>query len=278
MAPSKTPDMSAQVTDNARTQTPLIQLERVTKCFDENARTLSNMDLAVYPGEFLSIVGPSGCGKSTILRLMAGLEKADAGHVRIDTPVAHPQRDIAFVFQEATLMPWASVFDNVWLPLRLKGISRTEAQSAIEDALAAVGLNDFANAYPAQLSGGMKMRVSIARASVTKPRILLMDEPFAALDEISRARLTDDLLAHWQRTGISIVMVTHTVAEAVYLSQRILVMSPRPARIVQDLSITFDHPREASLRLSEPFVAKVAQVSRMLLDATLDQDKSNLCA
>jgi NitT/TauT family transport system ATP-binding protein len=277
MDPSKTPDMTPRAPDSTPDQKPVIRLEHVTKRFGKQPPTLNDLNLTIYPGEFLSLVGPSGCGKSTVLRLMAGLEKTDTGQVLTDPPTIQPQQDIAFVFQEATLMPWASVFDNVWLPLRLRGISRAEAQPSIEAALNAVGLSEFTYSYPAQLSGGMKMRVSIARASVTRPRLLLMDEPFAALDEISRARLVEDLLVHWQRSGISIVLVTHNVAEAVYLSQRILVMSPRPTRIVCDLSITFDQNRDTSLRLSEPFVAKVAEVSRILAEATLGKREGALC-
>ena len=161
-------------------------------------------------------------------------------------------------------MPWSNVFDNVWLPLRLKGLSRTEAAPAIQDALGVVGLTDFAAALPNQLSGGMRMRVSIARAFVTKPRVLLMDEPFAALDEISRSRMADDLLKTWESSGASVVMITHNVSDAVYLSQRVLVMTNRPTRVFQDTRIHLPYPREENLRLSMPFIEQVSQLGTAL--------------
>lgn len=253
---------------------PLMSLKAVDKTFDGGTLALSNLNLTIHDGEFVSIIGPSGCGKSTILRLMAGLEQPSSGVIETAFSGAAHASNIAYVFQEPTLMPWANVFDNVWLPLRLQGISRPNAEAAVNKALAAVGLADFATARPGQLSGGMKMRVSIARASVTRPRVLLMDEPFAALDEVSRGALTEDLLKHWENTGVSIVLVTHNVAEALYLSQRVLVMSSRPTTILQDVAVNFPHPRQPTLRLSQGFLEASARLSATLGIAAGAADKA----
>ena len=203
----------------------LARLEGVGKVFANGTVALDGVNLDVRRGEFLSLLGPSGCGKSTILRLLSGLTKETAGYIN------WLQRDpeLGFVFQEPTLMPWANVFDNVWLPLRLKGVSRTGARTRIDEVLHKVGLAGFDKAYPRELSGGMKMRVSIARALVTRPAILLMDEPFAALDEITRTKLNDDLVALKCELDATVVFVTHSVYESVYLSDRIIVMAPGPA-------------------------------------------------
>ncbi|MES2886616.1 MAG: ATP-binding cassette domain-containing protein, partial [Pseudomonadota bacterium] len=197
-----------------------LSLDQVSKSFATGVQALADVSLQAAPGEFVSLVGPSGCGKSTVLRLVAGLDRPTTGQVEV--PAHATAGSTAFVFQDATLMPWASVFDNVWLPLRLRGTSRTAATALVDPVLARVGLAAFAQAYPAALSGGMRMRVSMARALVTAPRVLLMDEPFAALDEITRHRLNADVLA-WQQAGrITTLFVTHSVAEAVFLSQRVL--------------------------------------------------------
>ena len=227
--------------------TALVATERLGKVFDSGTRALHAIDLAVEPGEFVSIVGPSGCGKSTLLRLIAGLSPASEG--RVVWPGGAPGRgEIGFVFQDATLMPWATAFDNVWLPLRLAGQGRADARAEIDQALKLVKLDGFAASYPRALSGGMRMRVSIARALVTHPRILLLDEPFAALDEITRFRLNDDLLRLWRTQGWTVIFVTHSVFEAVYLSTRVVVMSPRPGRIVADMKIDLPQPRESGMR------------------------------
>lgn len=254
--------------------TPLISLKDVDKAFDGGTLALSKLNLTIHDGEFVAMIGPSGCGKSTILRLMAGLEQPSSGSVETAFSRATHASNIAYVFQEPTLMPWASVFDNVWLPLRLQGVSRNVAEPAVKQALATVGLTDVATAYPGQLSGGMKMRVSISRASVTRPRVLLMDEPFAALDEVSRGCLTEDLLKHWEKTGVSIVLVTHNVAEALYLSQRVLVMSSRPTTILEDVASNFAHPREPALRLSQGFLEASAQLSATLSGAAVAPNKA----
>lgn len=234
----------------------LVALRSVTKAFANGLVALKGLDLDVRAGEFLSLLGPSGCGKSTALRLIAGLGEATSGTIDWpggDRSGGRPRGEISFVFQEPTLMPWATVFANVWLPLRLKRVSRSAARGAIEEALELVGLSDFAGAYPRELSGGMKMRVSIARALVTRPRLLLMDEPFAALDEITRFRLNDDLLRLWQRFAFTAIFVTHSVFESVYLSSRLVVLTSRPGRIEADIPIPLPYPRQGSLRTSPAY-------------------------
>jgi NitT/TauT family transport system ATP-binding protein len=240
-----------------RSQKPLIRLGNVSKTYQNGTLALADVDLAVADGEFVSLLGPSGCGKSTLLRLIAGLGAASGGI--IDWPQStydsrgEPIRDLGFVFQEPTLMPWATVIDNVYLPLKLAGVSRREATPRLEEALAMVKLQRFAKAYPRELSGGMKMRASIARALVVKPRVLLMDEPFAALDEITRFRLNNDLLRLWQDQRWTVVFVTHSVFESVYLSNRIVVLSARPGRIIDDLAIGAPYPRGDAFRTSTPY-------------------------
>jgi NitT/TauT family transport system ATP-binding protein len=213
----------------------LVRMSRVGKRFGNGVVALRDLDLEIGRHEFVSLLGPSGCGKSTALRLIAGLGTPTSGAIEWTDPAhAASRTDIGFVFQEPTLMPWATVFDNVMLPLTLQRRSARDATSDVDAALAMVGLIGFERAYPRELSGGMKMRVSIARALVTRPRVLLMDEPFAALDEITRFRLNDDLLRLWQSQAWTVVFVTHSVYESVYLSQRIMVMAARPGRIVAE--------------------------------------------
>lgn len=244
---------------------PLLELRGVTKTFPGGTVALDGLDLAVGRHEFLCILGPSGCGKSTALRIVAGLARASDGE--LDWADGGSAGDIGFVFQEPTLMPWATVFDNVHLPLRLQGRKRRQAGEAVMEALDLVGLAEFAGAYPRELSGGMKMRVSIARALVTRPRLLLMDEPFAAVDEITRTRLNHDLLDLWQSQGWTVVFVTHSVYEAVFLASRIVVMSARPGRIVAELEIAEPYPREAAFRLSEPYLRYCGRASAALQQA-----------
>jgi NitT/TauT family transport system ATP-binding protein len=248
----------------------LVRLQRVGKVFANGVVALEGLDLRVGEHEFVSLLGPSGCGKSTALRLIAGLGEASAGRlVWADTgePARRTRRDIGFVFQEPTLMPWASAWGNVYLPLRLEGVSRRDAAPPVEAALAMVGLSGFADAYPRELSGGMKMRVSIARALVTGPRILLMDEPFAALDEITRFRLNDDLLRLWQTHHWTVVFVTHSVYESVYLSNRIAVMAARPGRIVGEVKIDAPYPRGEAFRTSARYNDYCRRVSAKLHEA-----------
>jgi NitT/TauT family transport system ATP-binding protein len=241
---------------------PIVTLDHVRKRFANGTEALDDVSLAIRPGEFLSLLGPSGCGKSTVLRLVAGLTQPSDGAVSWNQ-----RRDLGFVFQEPTLMPWARVLSNVLLPLKLAGVKRSPAEALARDALTLVGLEGFERAFPRQLSGGMKMRVSIARALVTEPRLLLMDEPFAALDEITRLKLNDDLLTLWQRRRFTAVFVTHSVFESVYLSSRILVMSARPGRIAADIAVDAPYPRSAGFRLSPDYARHCAEVSAALVQA-----------
>lgn len=237
----------------------LVTLSGISKTFDNGLKALEGFSLSVAENEIVSLIGPSGCGKSTVLRLIAGLDAPNVGAVS-----APPAHEIGYVFQEPTLMPWASSFDNVWLPLRLRGVRRQAVKALVEEALERVGLADFAKALPDELSGGMKMRVSIARALVTKPRLLLMDEPFAALDEITRFRLNDELLVLKQQLGLGVVFVTHSVFESVYLSTRIGVMPPRPGRLAHEIAVPEPATRDEAFRTSTQYAELAAQVSSAL--------------
>ena len=242
-----------------------VRIRGVTMRYDGGSTALGPLDLDIARGDFVSLLGSSGCGKSTALRLIAGLLRASAG--RIDSPA---DARIGFVFQEPTLMPWASVRDNVRLPLTLAHVPAAQSIPRAEAALAQVGLGDFADAFPRQLSGGMKMRASLARALVTHPDILLLDEPFAALDEITRFRLNDDLLALWRALGKTILFVTHSVFESVYLSRRVVVMTPRPGRVAADFSIEAPPQRGDDFRTSAAYAAQCRAVSRALARAGED--------
>jgi NitT/TauT family transport system ATP-binding protein len=245
---------------------PLLTMEGVGKTFPNGTVALENMSLAIGAGDFLSLLGPSGCGKSTALRLISGLSQPTRG--RIGWTGASPgPGDIGFVFQEPTLMPWATVFDNVWLPLRLKGQTKRQVHDDVMNALERVHLEDFANSYPRELSGGMKMRVSIARALVVRPRILLMDEPFAALDEITRFKLNDDVLQLWQEFGLTVVFVTHSVFESVFLSDRIVIMAAKPGRVSCEMTIDEPYPRSEAFRTSDAYAAQCREVSGKLHEA-----------
>jgi NitT/TauT family transport system ATP-binding protein len=243
---------------------PLLVLAGVGKVFSNGVTALDNVDLTIRQGDFLSLLGPSGCGKSTALRLIAGLSTPTAGAIDWRGGKGADRSDIGFVFQEPTLLPWASVFDNVWLPLRLKGVSKAKAAPAIMEMLARVHLEGFATAVPRELSGGMKMRVSIARAMVTKPRVLLMDEPFAALDEIARFKLNNDLLELWQEERFTTIFVTHSVFESVFLSNRIVVMAARPGRVFQEMTVAAAYPRDEAFRTSPTYAALCRQASDVL--------------
>ncbi|MER2533936.1 MAG: ABC transporter ATP-binding protein [Rhizobiaceae bacterium] len=242
---------------------PLLSLRCVVKTFSNRVTGVGGVDLALRDGDFLTLLGPSGCGKSTVLRMIAGLLSPTAGS--LDWRQGMP--DIGFVFQEPTLLPWASVFDNVWLPLRLRGVSRGHAGPAVAQALELVRLSGFEAAVPRELSGGMKMRVSIARALATKPRLLLMDEPFAALDEINRFRLNGDLLDLWREQSLTVVFVTHSVFESVFLSSRIAVMTGRPGRIHREIAVDAPFPRDEAFRTSPPYAALCRDVSHVLGEA-----------
>ncbi len=249
---------------------PLLSLVGVGKRFVSGTEALARVDLAIGAGEFLALLGPSGCGKSTLLRLVAGLAEPSDGTLAWSPSGGRPPR-IGFVFQEPTLMPWTSALENVRLPLRLARptVVREEQRARAAAALADVGLAGFEHAYPRELSGGMRMRVSLARALVTGPDLLLMDEPFAALDELTRNRLNDDLLALWSaRAGATtVVFVTHSVFESVYLSSRIVVMSPRPGRIAAELRIEAPAPRPPGFRTSADYAALCRAASEALEQA-----------
>ena len=213
----------------------MITLKGIAKRFANGTEALRDLSFRVAEGEFVSLLGPSGCGKSTALRLIAGLLEPDTGHIRF----SQERPEIGFVFQEPTLMPWADALTNARLPLDLKHLSRGEGNTRAAAALARVGLAGFERAYPRELSGGMKMRVSLARALAARPKLLLLDEPFAALDEITRNALGDDLLRLWKEDGLTVLFVTHSVSESSYLSRRVLVMTPRPGRIAEDIALSF---------------------------------------
>ena len=246
---------------------PLLVLRDVGKTFSNGVTALRNVELAVGEGDFLSLLGPSGCGKSTALRIIAGLSTPTTGLLDWRGGGAVGRSDIGFVFQEPTLLPWASVFDNVWLPLRLRGISREKATPAIRAMIERVHLTGFENAMPRELSGGMKMRVSIARGLVTKPRLLLMDEPFAALDEITRFKLNGDLLELWQDERFTVVFVTHSVFESVFLSNRIVVMAARPGRVFREIAVDAPYPRDDAFRTSPDYAALCRETSGVLGEA-----------
>ena len=254
--------LSAAVAEGA-----LLRLVEVGKTFRRGVAALDGISLDLVEGDFLTLLGPSGCGKSTLLRIIAGLAEPTAGARQWQAGAAKPG-DVAFVFQEPTLLPWATVTDNIFLPLRLAGRRRREAAPQIAEAIAAVGLDGFAAAYPRELSGGMKMRVSIARALVTRPRLLLLDEPFAALDEITRSKLNEDLLRLWQEHRWTVVFVTHSVFESVFLSRRVLVMSRRPGRISAEVAVDFPYPRRSDLRMTAEYGALCRAVSARLAEAS----------
>jgi NitT/TauT family transport system ATP-binding protein len=243
----------------------LVGVRGVSKVFANGVKALAEVSLDVQAGEFLSVLGPSGCGKSTLLRLIAGLAEPTTG--TIDWSDERGREDLGFVFQEPTLMPWATALANVALPLKLRGIAKGEREARAAEALDNVGLKGFERVWPRELSGGMKMRVSLARALVVQPRLLLMDEPFAALDEITRHRLNDDLLELWQRSGVTIVFVTHSVFESVFLSQRIVVMTARPGRVSAELAVTEPYPRNQGFRTSAEYAAWCRQASSRLGEA-----------
>ena len=260
MAEPASPGMDTRSGDRA------VRLRGVTKVYDNGVIALGPLDLDVARGEFVALLGPSGCGKSTALRLIAGLSAPSSGTVDVSHQAgkADGRHPIGFVFQEPTLMPWATVGDNVRLPLKLANAPATEADKRVANALAQVGLAEFADAFPRELSGGMKMRVSLARALVTDPDILLMDEPFAALDEITRFRLNNDLLALWRTLRKTVIFVTHSVFESVYLSQRVIVMTARPGRINREFRVDTPEPRGEDFRTSAEYAVYCREVSGAL--------------
>ena len=249
----------------------LIRMEGVGKVFANGTTAVRDMSLSIREGEFVSFLGPSGCGKSTALKMIAGLLAQSAGKISVNghTPGAGADAaDVGFVFQEATLMPWGTVFDNVYLPLRLRGVSRGEASEQVLEALDSVGLQGFSDSYPRELSGGMKMRVSIARSLVTRPKLLLMDEPFAALDEMTRFKLNNDVLDLWEQQKLTVIFVTHSVFESVYLSSRVVVMAARPGRVEGEINLEEDYPRSDAYR-NTPAYAENCRIVSQVLQSTL---------
>lgn len=258
------------------TGVPVVEIRGVEKRFANGTQALAPINLVVQPREFVTLLGPSGCGKSTLLRAIAGLAQPSAGAMSwwgspsLPQPSAAgaPDRKLVFVFQDPTLMPWARVRANVRLPLDLAGTPRAEADRRVDQSLALVGLSKFDAHFPRQLSGGMRMRASIARALVTEPDLLLLDEPFGALDEITRNRLDADLLDLWWRRHLTVMFVTHSIYEAVFLSTRVVVMSARPGRVIREVVIDEPHPRSESFRLTQRFAAWANELSTALLDAS----------
>jgi NitT/TauT family transport system ATP-binding protein len=245
-----------------------LQALHLTKTYESRQGSLTaveDVSFEVAAGEFLCIVGPSGCGKTTLLRLLAGLEAPDQGRVCLHgRPLEGPCQDIGFVFQKANLMPWRSVLDNVLLPLQIQHMAPEQAEQRARQVLDLVGLSEFAFNYPRELSGGMEQRVAIARALAHEPEILLLDEPFGALDALTRERMNQELLRVWQVSGKTVVMVTHDIREAVFLADRVLVLSQRPGRVAASVPITLPRPRPASLFYSEAFSALAYEVRQAI--------------
>jgi NitT/TauT family transport system ATP-binding protein len=244
-----------------------VRVEQVHRTFPGGVAALEGVSLELAPGSFAALVGPSGCGKSTLLRIIAGLDVATRGRVELAPGAGevHASRaPIAYVFQDAHLLPWRSVLDNAALPLELSGVARPQRREAAREVLAQVGLGEFTARYPAELSGGMRMRVSLARALVTRPRLLLMDEPFGALDELTRGRLDEQLRALWRELGMTVIFVTHSLSEAAWLAERVVVFSPRPGRVVLERALELPRERPASLRLEPAFAREVQALSEAL--------------
>ena len=252
--------------------TPAVEVLSAEKTYPNGTQALLPVNLTIREGEFVTLLGPSGCGKSTLLKMVAGLLQPTDGRILLwRKPVDQVESTghrLSFVFQEATLMPWARVMGNVRLPLDLAGVPPAQAEPRVRSALQMVGLDKFETALPRELSGGMQMRVSIARGLVTEPQLLLMDEPFGALDEITRNRLDTDLLALWQQKKLTVVFVTHSIYEAVYLSQRVVVMAARPGRIVDEVAIDEPYPRGPDFRVSTAFSHCAKRLQDSLLRAS----------
>ena len=266
-----TPAPDAMQTDPANT-VPVVEVLSADKVFANGTRALSPINLTIQPGEFITLLGPSGCGKSTLLKMIANLLEPSDGRLlwwrQNYDQVGSPGRKLVMVFQDATLMPWSRVQNNVRLPLDLAGDDRTQADAKVAAALELVGLKGFENHYPRQLSGGMQMRASIARSLVTKPNLLLMDEPFGALDEITRNKLDADIIQLWWRKKLTVIFVTHSIYEAVFLSTRVIVMAARPGRVLKEVLIDEPHPRTDAFRVTQKFAAYAKELSELLAQAS----------
>ena len=260
---------------------PAVDVRAAEKTYPNGTGALRAVNLTVQQGEFITLLGPSGCGKSTLLNMVAGLLPPSSGSILVwgESPVANAKSSashhrLSFVFQEATLMPWARVAANVRLPLDLQGVSRADADQRVSNALKLVGLEKFSESFPRELSGGMQMRASIARSLVTDPSLLLMDEPFGALDEITRNRLDDELLGLWRSKKLTVIFVTHSIHEAVYLSSRVIVMAALPGRVVEEVMIEPTLPRDEAFRVSTEFAAYAKQLQDSLLRASASVDEA----
>lgn len=257
---------------------PAIEVLSAEQVYPNGTRALTPVSLTIQRGEFVTLLGPSGCGKSTLLKMVAGLLSPSDGRILLSRQsIDDPRADhrLSFVFQEATLMPWSTVEANVRLPLDLAGVPKAESTPRVHQALQLVGLGKFSAQRPRELSGGMQMRVSIARGLVTQPQLLLMDEPFGALDEITRNRLDDDLLELWQRQGLTVVFVTHSITEAAFLSSRVIVMAARPGRVVEDIAVAATYPRDDAYRTSPEFNELVRHLQSSLSAASALNPETN---
>ncbi|MFW2159885.1 ABC transporter ATP-binding protein [Acinetobacter beijerinckii] len=265
--------LSVDIPTTSNFVTPMIMVRGVEKTYPNGTQALQRLDLNIARGEIISLLGPSGCGKSTLLKMFADLEQPSAGQVRWNGKAdIQSQCKMAMVFQEATLMPWATIEENLRLPLDLRHIAKSLSKEKVFDALKAVGLDKFAKAYPRELSGGMQMRASLARALVTEPDLLLMDEPFGALDEFTRHKLDSDIRKLWSERDLTVVFVTHSIYEAVYLSSRVIVMGARPGRVIADLEVDGPYQRDESFRTSESFIKQCSHFSELLAQASGGQD------
>ena len=276
-SPANSPPLAHAPTP-ATYSTPAVEVLSAEKTYPNGTQALLPVDLTIEEGEFVTLLGPSGCGKSTLLKMVAGLLEPTDGRLHLwRKPVAQLEesgKKMAFVFQSPTLMPWASVQTNVRLPLDLAGVPRAEADARVTEALALVGLSKFANALPRALSGGMQMRVSIARGLVTQPDLLLMDEPFGALDEITRHKLDADLLDLWRKKKLTVIFVTHSIHEAVFLSSRVVMMAARPGRVVEEFRIDAPYPRTADFMVSPEFSRYAKLLQDSLLRASVDTEET----
>ncbi len=276
-SPAESPPL-ANAQAPLRHSTPAVEVLSAEKTYPNGTQALLPVDLTIEEGEFVTLLGPSGCGKSTLLKMVAGLLEPTDGRLHLwRKPVAQLDesgKKMAFVFQSPTLMPWASVQTNVRLPLDLAGVPRAEADARVTEALALVGLSKFAHALPRALSGGMQMRVSIARGLVTQPDLLLMDEPFGALDEITRHKLDADLLDLWRKKKLTVIFVTHSIHEAVFLSSRVVMMAARPGRVVEEFRIDAPYPRTADFMVSPEFSRYAKLLQDSLLRASVDTEET----
>ncbi|MGN6462970.1 MAG: ABC transporter ATP-binding protein [Pseudolabrys sp.] len=254
------------------TSAPLIRARGLVKVYStvsgDPVVALDDMNLSMADGEFVSIVGPSGCGKSTMLRLLAGLDKPDAGEMTLgNQAITGPSSAVGVVFQNATLLPWMTVWQNVILPLQVGGGNRAAREGAVRDYLSIAGLSGFENQYPYELSGGMQQRAAIVRGLARDPKVLLMDEPFGALDALTRERMNGELQRIWMASKKTVLLITHSIGEAIFLGDRVIVMSGRPGRVLEDLRVNLPRPRNHAETIADPEYIRLAREIRRMLDA-----------